>query len=403
MSLEAPTTRTVPESRTGPKFPVRDFNARLYSRCDDHRNEPCDCEWIEPSVSYCGRAISDDGRILIEDNGDFWSSNQLATCKSQWVCDFCSRRLLRDALTRAAFHVAAHLASGGQIVHLTLTLPHDLGQKLGPLLEILSGSASALKASKAWTDLGLTSWVQVLQVKWSLENGWHPHFHLILMLPAGELDVSALEEDVRSTWNNRVEKRAGRQPGRASTSARVMSSLQEALYPWRYGPDDDNEFEDQFHPDNYRDWWPGEQDFHPQRESEFHVKQAARGSMSYWTLARVAAKGCAQAGALWDEFYRATKGRQLVSYSRDLRDAWKDHEQTTEPPASEPVAFVESKLWNMVHFHGSGSQVEAGLSEGRWRGVEAMAQLWADVIGRELEVAPSIDGLPFVRLLEGSV
>lgn len=391
-------------ARTSSSFPVRDFNASLYSRCELHPNAPCDCEFQAPSVAYCGRSVSSDGRILVEESeSGSWSSQQLATCKSRWVCDFCARRMLVDARSRAKFHVAAHLASGGQIVHLTLTMPHELGDDVGLLLGQLDGARDALLASKAWKGLGHDEWIRVLQFKYSRVKGWHPHYHFLLLFDGRELDVSALEESVRSTWNNRLEKQSRRQPGDASTRARQMSSIEEALYPWLFGPDDQQGFEEEFHPDNYADWWDDDgPDFSPAhaRAAEFHVGKASR-SMTPWSLGRVAAAGCAQAAVLWEQFYRATKGRSVVSYSKGLGALWKEHEATIEPPARRPVALVESRLWNRVRFLSSGSRAEAGLNEGRWRGVEAMAQLWADALGVELKIDPSFDGLPYVFLASG--
>jgi len=370
-------------------FPVRALNRWALGRCPSHPNESCACERSVPAVSSCGVAVSETGSILIsEGEHGAWGSEQLATCKSPWCCDFCVRAHRADALERAEFVISEHFAAGGCIALATFTVEHDRGTRLAGQLWTLNEAWKGIKGLKAWKDLGVSGYSRTLHVSCSPVNGWHGHYHVLLFFDDGVTPKLDLVEGLRPKWNEKLRQHDG-DGGDASVKARYVDSLEQALYPWRETEETDPSV---WGSDDWADVDPWE-----------NTNKWDGDGLSTWDLASLASVGHRRALALWHEFYDATSADSVTSWSRGLTKAWNqetERRKTKSPVARpKPVALVANDVWNAAHAQRGGALAEAGLRVGARvgsvAGVAVMVEFWARGLGRAISVVES-DGLPFV-------
>ncbi len=132
----------------------------------------------------CGAVpVGDRVEIRIKDGTGYYCG--LETCGNVWLCPVCSAKIhhrraaeLRDALTTWESH--GHAAS-----LITITVPHDLDHRLAQLLDAERDAWKHVTAGAAWQrlkhKLGIAGHIIALEFTWGDENGWHPHYHVLLV------------------------------------------------------------------------------------------------------------------------------------------------------------------------------------------------------------------------------
>jgi hypothetical protein len=219
----------------------------------------------------------------------------LMVCGSSWVCPVCAAKISERRRVELLAAISSHRERGGEVVLLTLTVPHsqrsdplELVDRTTKLVTSLWGGRDRIKSLLP----GYVGHIRALEVTHG-EHGWHPHVHILLFIASG-CDLQALHEALWTRWERRV-KRSGL--GTPSPSA---FSLQDGSHASRY----------------VGKWGLAEE------VTKANVKQArsAAGRSPFALLADYVA-GDRQAGALFREFAAAFKGRHQLSWSRGLRDA----------------------------------------------------------------------------------
>ncbi|MUR92324.1 rolling circle replication protein, Rep63 protein [Acinetobacter baumannii] len=136
-------------------------------------------------------------------NKAHWANVQ--RCGSVWTCPVCAKQITekrRDELKRAC---DAWKNQGGEVFLLTLTNSHSANHALKSLI---SGQKKALrlffggrKAVELFTKLGRKYQIRSFEVTYG-QNGWHPHFHILLFLD-GSFDRSFnIRDDLAKHWIN---------------------------------------------------------------------------------------------------------------------------------------------------------------------------------------------------------
>lgn len=111
----------------------------------------------------------------------------LIVCDNNWVCPVCSSIHL-DTRAKEITQVQKNFLAAGRDKHwstwmLTLTIPHTRADMLEDLTnkksEVMSDfhAHSAIKKLKA--RIGWKGYVDSLEVRHSIRNGWHPHHHIL--------------------------------------------------------------------------------------------------------------------------------------------------------------------------------------------------------------------------------
>ena len=168
----------------------------------------------------CGAVpVGDRVEIRIKDGSAYYCG--LETCGNVWLCPVCSAKIhhrraaeLRDALT--TWETQGHAAS-----LVTITVPHDLDDRLSKLVDAQNGRLEARHAGAAWQRLkrrlGIAGHIIALEFTWGDENGWHPHYH-VLLVHDQDLDAAAIASSARATSTR------GSRPAAATTACASPTS-----------------------------------------------------------------------------------------------------------------------------------------------------------------------------------
>lgn len=356
------------------------------------------------------------------DGGQSWGSDwtpvfasqgqwraRLASCGSMMLCDACSAREWAKSRARFQSQFEDHVAGGGQLLHLRLSLPHHRGSLLKDLLRALKREFRELRRSKAWADARIVDWTRVLHIRWSEENGYHPHFHVTALVPAGvELDLGAVIPDLQAAWKDRLFRAGFKRASRSGLFGRAFSSALDALYAWQRDADEPSEESDLYHPQSHLIRGDG---YSPQIGSDWEEEGGDddRYSWSPFDVARAAEAGDQKFFRLWQELVEAMYRVRVVVASDGLDEAWafmngSDAELPAVPEfeaevvevervLAEPVVKVGNKLVARAVDYGCWSQ---GLEVGSSGGVLAAAEFWSAVLACPVLVDIGGDGIPLI-------
>lgn len=228
--------------------------------------------------------------------------------------------------------VAANLARGGSHYLVTLTMPHDQGDDLVPLLRAVSASYRRVQNGR-WADLrkalGIIGSIRALEFTYGA-SGWHPHLH-VLVFTAQELgarDLVRLRVHYRDRWHAGIVAAGYRAPSarygvrvdHVGDVAQVADYICKAVV----------------------------------EVARSDMKQGRSGGRSPWeVLADLEATGVDP--HIWREYEEATFGRRAIEWSRGLRAALglvdeveTDEEIAASEVGGEVVGVVHSDAWALV-------------------------------------------------------
>jgi hypothetical protein len=246
----------------------------------------------------------------------------LQTCASVWVCPVCNAKISERRRGDLQRGMALWEAQGGVVWLLTLTHPHTAGDALAGLLAAETKALHAVfrnrdgQALKA--ALGMVGHVRGweathgrLRVR---NNGWHPHFHVLLFLrqlPA--FLPECYQADVLSVWQ-RACKRAGLAVPSAAHGVDLGDGAEAAAYVAKGGLEAPRE-NAQSAPVTKPHWGLDCE------VTKGHSKRAKDGETPFDLLRAVFAnREDHEAGRLFCEFAAAFRGKRQLVYSRGLRD-----------------------------------------------------------------------------------
>jgi hypothetical protein len=142
-------------------------------------------------------------------------------CGRVWLCPVCGPKIRQKRATDLDLACSRWMEryGVGSVMLLTLTMPHDFGDDLGPLLKTIGASFTGLVAGRAWQDdkreFGLAHWVRAHDVTVG-KNGWHPHLHIVLFCraPLNPGQLALLEDRLYWRWVRLITGGGHRQPSR---------------------------------------------------------------------------------------------------------------------------------------------------------------------------------------------
>lgn len=288
----------------------------------------------------------------------------LVSCKSVWACPVCSARISNVRRDEMNTLLAWSREQGHAVVMLTLTARHNSKTALAPFLDDLKEAARRLRQSRAFRGLGLIGSVAATEVTHG-RNGWHPHLHLLLVVPLAPADALSAVELLRDEWSRSLVK-FGRDCNAAGFQVQAASAAGD--YVAKFGAGEELALG--------------------------NVKLGRGGSRSPWQLLSDATAGDKRACALWVEFALAFKGRRQLQWSNGLKllcgvGEVSDDQAADAEPASEPVTLRawsgSSPLWRsarrrrcaLLDAAETGSSLDAAeygpTDAERWRGELAAA------------------------------
>ena len=259
-----------------------------------------------------------------------WKSKQygtasyagLQTCSSVWACPVCSAKIAERRRVELIDAMELHKTMGGTVSLLTLTTPHQRGDVLVDLLEqqgkALQSFLRDFTVKAVFAEMGYIGQVRALEVthgrKSAINNGWHPHFHILQFHQVKGSDAD------RKDWTARLYLRwvaYCQKAGLGTPSYTHGIKLDDGSKAAQYVA---------------KGMWGLEDEM-----TKGHTKKAKSGGESPFDFLRavLADKTDRQAAALFQEFAEAFKGKRQLSWSKGLKARFLVDEKTDEELAEE--------------------------------------------------------------------
>lgn len=323
-----------------------------------------DCGYVNHSHEVALSAVT-------HANGEvsaMWSG--LVTCSNVWGCPVCSARIADERRAELNALLSWSRSKGHSAAMLTLTHRHKRRDALAGNLEGMKNALKRFRQSKAWRALPLVGNVVATEVTHG-RNGWHVHFHLLLICKGGEASALEAVERVRPQYLGALEAE-GLSGNNHAFQVQGASAVGEYLA--KFGAAEELALSSQ--------------------------KQGRGGSRTPWELLSDARDGDPQSAALFVEYALAFKGRRQLFWSRGLKalacieDAVKAQGEAEAAERSEPVLVRSwpggSEYWRQARRRrcALSAAVEAGscvdaaefgpTDAERWREALAGAQVLED-------------------------
>lgn len=126
----------------------------------------------------------------------------LVVCGSVWICPVCAARVSerrRGEVARARDWVEGR---GQALVLMTFTLSHHK-DSLQAALQALNGAFRRMMQRRDYrlvkAAYGLSHAIKAVEVTYGAENGWHPHLHVLQVVPVG-VDAGRLQAALTALW-----------------------------------------------------------------------------------------------------------------------------------------------------------------------------------------------------------
>jgi len=282
----------------------------------------------------------------------------LQTCGSVWDDPVCAVKISeRRRVDEVSPAMQAWETLGGQCLLLTLTHPHH---KFNVLLELLEGEQKAMSrftGCKAYrllmSAIGFKGSIRAWEVTYG-DNGFHPHFHLILfvakILP---FDIENLETAIYELWANACRLAKLHAPDRVhGTKLHDGTGAKNYVSKGCWGLD---------------------------REiTKGHLKKSKNGRSPMDLIRSYAFDGDKQAGALFVEYSKAFHGRRQLQWSPGLKALFGIGEKSDELLAAEQddkanvLGEIEWTVWQMVLKSEFRGEILELARLGSWDGIKTL-------------------------------
>lgn len=264
------------------------------------------CLWAVSSLQYGVDVIHNS----IEQRARF---SGLQTCGSVWSCPCCSGTVSEQRRGELNALLVWARKNGYHPLMLTLTARHSRTDGLADLLDGMKKAKRALANHRTFKALrpDLVGYVTATEVTGGGKNGWHPHFHQIMLLKAkDQADAIAKVEVLRSPWLASL-RGAGLDGAGAAFHVQGASAA-----------------------GNYVTKWGAAEELTLSANKQAKSKD---GRMPFQLLADYAEHDDKQAGALFAEFSETFKGRRQLVWSPGLKKLARIAEVSDEKAAEDAV------------------------------------------------------------------
>ena len=283
----------------------------------------------------------------------------LMCCGSVWVCPVDAPKIaehkkndLVTAMNR--FSVMCEPWGGGSVFHLVLTAPHHAGESLKSLSDRVAHSMRLMLNRKPWKHfeeyLRLLGRIRALEVTHSFLNGWHVHFHMLL------LSMASLD-DLGLSWM--VQEWMDEQKARIFPMWREACKTAGLDAPsWEHGVN----FESGESAGAYVAKWGASDEL-----TKGHIKKGRDGNLSPFQMLDAIREGDLRYVPRFQEFDREFLGRKQLVWSRGLRkklelaDEIPDEiiAETPDPDAKVFYRITKSEWGVVLHQERRGELLEA--------------------------------------------
>lgn len=243
------------------------------------------------------------------------------SCGYVWFCPCCSPRISNKRRDELNALLSGAREKGYAVVMLTLTARHDRRTVLRPFLDAMKAAKQAMRNRRDWRQtikpvfIGSVTATEVTHGA----NGFHPHFHEVIILDVSPEKALQIMEALRPAW---LASLAGQGLSGNDAAYQVQPAQAAGEYVGKFGAAE---------------------------ELALHgAKSGRKGSRSPWQLLADADQGDKSAAAAWCEYAAAFKGRRQLVWSPGLKAlfgiAETSDEVASEETADAPAA-VTVRAW----------------------------------------------------------
>lgn len=318
----------------------------------------------------------------------------LQTCGSVWSCPVCAAKVTSRRREELGQAVDIWTGQGNSVLLASFTLQHLKADNcLSVLLAILKAFSRFWDGRPGQRIIGkykLAGRVRGLEVTYTIANGWHWHFHVLLFV-TGQADP-LLIQDMKGEFTQRWQYLLAKDGRFADSDHGVdirFTDQDVADYVSKYGVEG------------------GPKIGAAQTWTEAHelalapIKRAAKGGFTAHQLLGLSLCGDKQAGRLFVEYHQAVKGRRQLQWSKGLRDLLGMRpEKTDEEIAAQQeqnaveLARFEREHWRVILANDARADVLKALKTGdSWAVLEFCESLGLmDVYYPQLVLDPNYIG-----------
>ncbi|WP_423208143.1 hypothetical protein E2975_00010 (plasmid) [Paracoccus yeei] len=245
----------------------------------------------------------------------------LQTCGSVWLCPCCGRRISETRRGELNALLGWARERGLIPIMVTLTARHGIRDRLAAQLEAMKVAKRRLRQRREWRSLKgrIAGTVTATEVTHG-QNGWHTHFHEILLMDApDEGEALAMLEGMGRVWRACL-------VGVGLSGGRVAWQAQGAAAAGSY----------------VSKWGAGE---------EMTLGDAKRGrgkGLTPMQLLADAGAGDDEGAALWRTYAKAFKGRRQLVWSPGLKTA-AGIAETSDEDAAQDAAQDDGEVEALLH------------------------------------------------------
>ena len=291
------------------------------------------------------------------------------TCGSVWVCPCCSARISETRRGEMNSLLSWARSQGYTLKMITLTARHGHDDDLAELLDRMKDAKRRWARHRAYGRIKthMIGSVTATEVTGGGVNGWHPHFHVILVLD-GTTDLAKLED----AWLASL-KGAGLEGAGAAFQIQDAEAAGEYIAKWGAA-----------------------------EEVALSGRKNGRvGRTPGQLLAASSDDDDAEAGALWAEYARVFHGKRQLVWSRGLKDLAGIGEVTDNEAAQDERQDGQIELGRSNIPHETWrSQVAARTEDRRSDLLNRADEVGPDQAVQELQKVPSDNGVvdddPFI-------
>ena len=242
----------------------------------------------------------------------------LQTCGSVWACPCCSGTVSEQRRGELNTLLAWARSQGLHPVMLTLTARHNKTTDLRTQLDGMKNAKRRMVSNRTFVNLRphLVGYVTATELTGGGFNGWHPHFHQVMLLKANsENEAIARVEGLRASWLSSL--RAEGLDG-AGAAFQVQGASAAGNYVAKWGA--------------------------AEELALGTAKKGRDGKTPFQLLSSFSDDGDDRAGSLFAEYAKVFKGRRQLVWSPGLKKLARIAEVSDEQAAEDAVRlFDQSK------------------------------------------------------------
>ena len=149
---------------------------------------------------FCGNILADASSIMRTEKYNSIINTHIAHCSSVWLCPVCSSIIQSKRADDVQKAIDWAKSNNYQVAMVTFTASHNVkmsliefGEKLQKAYEMLMKN---IRKSRKKYEIG---YIKGVEFTHSYKNGWHKHYHVILILKK-ECDVDAYFQTIKKSW-----------------------------------------------------------------------------------------------------------------------------------------------------------------------------------------------------------